>query len=167
MPYFGCYGAFISHSYCVNSLNSESLVHAEQVTFSGVTLDHFIVESLMTLLKEFPSSDGNGTNCRKTKSERKWKPRKKISWLGWRIGDNGGKRQLKWLLVWSRVDQNEGLKLAQAVDAGLRSGPGKQEAREVAGSLVLAEKASSDSLVWQGRWTGKRKTDCHVLGKEK
>lgn len=95
---------------------------------------------------------------------RKWK---KISWLGWRIGDNGEKRQLKWLLVWSRVDQNEGLKLTQTVDAGLRSGPGKQEAREVAVSLVLAEKVSSDSLVWLGRWTGKGKTDCHVLGKEK
>lgn len=34
-------------------------------------------------------------------------------------------------------------------------------------SLVLAEKVSSDSLVWLGRWTGKGKTDCHVLGKEK
>lgn len=71
-------GAMVSlflHSYCVNSLNSESLVHAEQVTFSGVTLDHFIVESLMTLLKEFPLNDGNGTNCRKTKSEQKWRPR--------------------------------------------------------------------------------------------
>lgn len=34
-------------------------------------------------------------------------------------------------------------------------------------SRVLAKKASSDSLVWLEWWTGKGKTDCHVLGKEK
>lgn len=54
--------------YCVNSLNSGSVVHAEEVNFSGVTGDHFIVGVISDYIKSsFLQTVEMEPHCRKPK----------------------------------------------------------------------------------------------------